>query len=598
MGPAEEVAREEMRKVLAAAVEDLVALHVHIMLAVQLQYMEIQHQYHSFTRNAVLQSAYFALLRLEPTTTLTAVHVATAEHRWRALVEPYRDAVVTAALTREPMWRTFGTCPGPLLVLDEPVLHLGGPADAPGSQTTNALLARLGSPLRVREIQVGTETQLLLAEPNWPRCDGNSVFVHRERARTALLPYQLSSTQDVGGPQLTIYRSDAHAFLAHNKWNTDTIVQRVWDAASYGPTQKVVLALWRAHPDFAADPTMVHLATTHLQESSRNYQVSESRFSAAVLSPPDRGLLHGLASHFQAVEDIHTLLVDTLGTRLNVSFVAKLALLPPPMATIRLLMYVTDVWFGVDRVYMAGALSMLLAALQPGRASLDSLLLAHTISPRVAALLTDLLADLCVRARHTLTSMDYQLNNIIYSHADMSTALRAHYAQTKPWEPGSLEYEASYWTTVVRFALDSPGATALFALVADTASTFLAQMAQLAHLPVQPPASLAYLVPHILHAWDSFMRHLARDLGVLPRRHQDALPAAASTSSAQPAPPAASSSSSSYDDDDDDDRLSNGYDSDCDEPDNDTTSDPVPAIVQPPVNVAAAEPTPQPQSQS
>ena len=495
---------------LSAKVHSILAAWIHELLAIELKFMEMTGDYGTFSPRAVLQHAYYTLLGASVDQKLSHEDVRAGNNMWRTLAAPYEAqlAILAAQRGQAPPHVLAALDFEPLRILGVPVLAIGGSAEHTSINTANSMLERLQSDVRLRVIYVHTAPQLLMARVDFAQSEGTNVYVRQELARTAQLPFQMSSTQDVGGQGLVIFRCDCHQFLARCKWNLDTIAAKAWDPTTYGPTQKIVALLWTLDPEHQGPAAT---ALQHLLETSHNYQHAEARFTAGALSPADRGLLHALVSHFPELDDMYALLIDTLGTQLSPSFVARMAQLPPAQALTRLLMHATDAWFGPDRAYTMGTLAMLLASVTGSGAELDTQLLAKRVIPATASLVTGLLTRLCQQVRAHLEQATYAVQEHTCKFDEFSRALEQHYATTKSWSPGSLELEACSWTTVLRFAMRTPTGLCLQALKDAALADFAAYVCtELLQVPPEPSASTADIVhTHVFPRWDAFVQSVA-----------------------------------------------------------------------------------------
>ena len=87
----------------------------------------------------------------------------------------------------------------------------------PGWRQANKFLEIVGSKLRLRLCVLGSSTELLLGEPLLDKCTADVIVVGAERARTAMLAFEVASTQDTAENPVKMFRTESTAFIVHHK---------------------------------------------------------------------------------------------------------------------------------------------------------------------------------------------------------------------------------------------------------------------------------------------------------------------------------------------------------------------------------------------
>lgn len=128
---------------------------------------------------------------------------------------PFRDELT--AYDRPSLLQFFEQHLGTLFVFGVPVISTRVSMHEPGWRNANTMLERVGSKLRIRLCVLGSSTELLLGELILDRCSTYTVFVGRERARTAMLALEVASTQDTAENPTKMYREESIEFVCRHK---------------------------------------------------------------------------------------------------------------------------------------------------------------------------------------------------------------------------------------------------------------------------------------------------------------------------------------------------------------------------------------------
>jgi hypothetical protein len=233
----------------------------------------------------------------------------------------------------------------------------------PGWRQANKFLEIVGSKLRLRLCVLGSSTELLLGELVWEKCTASVIVVGTERSRTAMLAFEVASTQDTAENPVKMFRTESTAFIVHHKWDVSRIERRDWNPATYGPTQKLAIAL--ASQRFGSGDALLAFLREHCTKSLVEYQAGEQLINTCTFTSVIRGIQHALFSRHVLLEDMHSWLVDTV-QRPTCGGILHTILQSheqsPDLACIRLLMYATDTWFGENRLYTVLMMGCMVAA--------------------------------------------------------------------------------------------------------------------------------------------------------------------------------------------------------------------------------------------
>ncbi len=142
--------------------------------------------------------------------------------KFRRKVAPFDAALQT--YDRPSLLQFFERELGTLYVFGVPVMSTRVSRTEPGWRHANKFLELVGSKLRLRLCVLGSSTELLLGEPLLPRCTAEVVVIGRERARTAMLAFEVASTQDTAENPVKMFRSESTAFIVYNKVNRHTTI--------------------------------------------------------------------------------------------------------------------------------------------------------------------------------------------------------------------------------------------------------------------------------------------------------------------------------------------------------------------------------------
>lgn len=165
--------------------------------------------------------------------------------KFRRKVAPFDAALQT--YDRPSLLQFFERELGTLYVFGVPVMSTRVSRTEPGWRHANKFLELVGSKLRLRLCVLGSSTELLLGEPLLPRCTAEVVVIGRERARTAMLAFEVASTQDTAENPVKMFRTESTAFIVYNKVNrhtTTTIITKKRKNGKGGNT------LFFPHPPF------------------------------------------------------------------------------------------------------------------------------------------------------------------------------------------------------------------------------------------------------------------------------------------------------------------------------------------------------------
>ena len=185
----------------------------------------------------------------------------------RSILAPFEDAL--RQYDRPSLLQFYERQIGTLYIFGVPVMSTRVMRTEPGWRQANKFLANVGSKLMLRLCVLGSSTELLLCEPVLKKCSAEVLVVGKEVMRTALLAFEVASTQDTAEHPVKMFRTESTIFIVCHKWNVSNIEKREWNPASYGPTQKVIIELARnmLHGDLEQVNVMLHdHCTTSLTE--------------------------------------------------------------------------------------------------------------------------------------------------------------------------------------------------------------------------------------------------------------------------------------------------------------------------------------------
>ncbi|NCA17492.1 MAG: hypothetical protein EBS90_10690 [Betaproteobacteria bacterium] len=193
-----------------------------------------------------------------------------------------------------------------------------------------------------------------------------------------------------------------------------------------------------------------------------------------------RGVLHALFSQHVPLEDMHSLLVDTITGPLLDSMGIMHAIIAsaqenPAKARIRLLMYMTDTWFANNRLYTVLMLGSMVAS------GLDFELL-KTILIKMHALIVKALTDIAETAKERFESASYRVLSHMLNFESISMILKRQYHRNDGHvDETSLQFNSSYWMNIYGYyerltnstdALNSDIRSKIYTLLHDVVEVF------------------------------------------------------------------------------------------------------------------------------
>lgn len=363
---------------LRAAVESMLAWFVSCVLFVQLYWLDRVQDYKLLTRDSIRRAAACAVLGLPPTATLTTADVERFERIRMEGTKPFAEQL--AAYDRPSLLQFFEKELGTLYMFGIPVMSTRVSRFEPGWRQANKYLQLVDSRMRLRLCVLGSSTELLLCEPVFAECTSEILVIGKEHMRTAMLAFEVASTQDTAENPVKMFRTESTDFIVHHKWNVPRIEQRLWNGQTYGPTQKAVVRMLMAEHN-EDQSTVCALLKEHCTTGLMEYQAGEQLVNEFAFSAQNRGILHALFARFVALEDLHSWLVDTVvrPARGGV-LVSVLRRCTNPLP--RLLIYATDTWFAPTRLYTVMMLGTLCSAIRypaDGRPCLDTRVLDRVV---------------------------------------------------------------------------------------------------------------------------------------------------------------------------------------------------------------------------
>lgn len=431
------------------AVEAMFAAFIELMLVIQLKNLEIHDNYKLLSKDSIQRHAACVILGKGPTDMLTQADLGRFTALCRRKIAPFEEALQTYDCPT--LLQFFDREIGTLYIFGIPVMSTRVRNTEPGWRQANKFLEIVGSKLRLRLCVLGSSTELLLYEPIAEKCTSSVVVAGVERARTAMLAFEVASTQDTSENPVKMFRTEATAFIVHHKWDIARIEQRDWDLMTYGPTQKLTVlhAQRLLHGDAHAIKQLLY---EHCTESLIEYQAGEQMVNDHSFTPLLRGVLHALFSRHVPLEDMHSLLVDTIKRP------ARLGILPTIMcheniakARIRLLMYTTDTWFGSNRLYSVLIVGAMAAAIRPDQTDIDFMLLDRVLAD-LHALTVKALTWIAECAHRRLRGAQYRvLSHLLRFDAVADILTRQYHRNDGRVDVASLRFNSSFWINILGY---------------------------------------------------------------------------------------------------------------------------------------------------
>jgi len=470
----------EETEIVCQAVEAMLVGFIELMLVIQLKYLEIHNDYKLLSKDSIHRHAACAMLRKGPRDTLTQTDMKKFEEMRRRKVAPFEEAL--RDYDRPSLLQFFERQLGTLYIFGVPVMSTRVMRTEPGWRDANKILETVGSKLRLRLCVLGSSTELLLGEPVLDKCTAEVIVVGAERARTAMLAYEVASTQDTSENPVKMFRTESTAFIVHHKWDISRIELREWNPLTYGPTQKLVIAdaLRRMGGDKAAVRTLLE---EHCRDSLLEYQLGEQMVNGFTFSPVIRGILHALFSRHVPLEDMHSWLVDTIcrPTQMGIlNAILASRFQDSGKARIRLLMYMTDTWFKNDRLYTLLMMGSMVAAIQPGKTELDYKLLKSVLFD-LYGLTAKALAHLAERAQARFRETNYRVLSHMLNFDSISVILTRQYHRNDGHvDESSLRFNSSFWMNILGYFVRlTNGVEALDAEICGLVNAFLTDVIDL-----------------------------------------------------------------------------------------------------------------------
>ena len=202
-------------RLVREAVEAMFVGFIERMLVIQLKYLEIHNDYKLLSKDSIQRHAACAMLRKGPTTALSTSDFKAFHTLYSQKVAPFEEALRT--YDRPSLLQFFEKELGTLYIFGIPVMSTRVMRTEPGWRQANKFLEIVGSKLRLRLCVLGSSTELLLGEPVLEKCTADIVVVGAERARTAMLAFEVASTQDTAENPVKMFRTESTAFIVHHK---------------------------------------------------------------------------------------------------------------------------------------------------------------------------------------------------------------------------------------------------------------------------------------------------------------------------------------------------------------------------------------------
>jgi hypothetical protein len=514
--PADQTEAQYVRE----AVESMLAAFIEQMLVIQLKFVEIRRDYKLLSKDSIDRHAACIMLRKGPTYRPSLADMERYRKMCDAKIAPFLSDL--HEYTRPSLLQFFEQQLGTLYIFGVPVMSTRVMRTEPGWRQANKFLEIVGSKLRMRLCVLGSSTELLLAEPVMELCTPTVFVVGVERARTAMLAFEVASTQDTAENPVKMFRTESTAYIVHYKWDLPRILERGWDPNTYGPTQKMIVVM--ARTVFNGDDAAVHaFMRKHCTDSMLEYQMGEELVNRRVFGPVDRGILHALFSKHVPLEDMHSWLVDTVQQANSDSGILKTILklrsTEPDKAHIRLLMYVTDTWFGKDRLYTVLMIGSVAAAIDENGIDFDRL---DAILAAAHNLTVDALGQMAATAQERFRRAQYRVLNQMLSFDAISQILIGQYIRNDgSADETSLRFNSSYWMNVMGYYLrltNEPGMLdeeiilRVHAFLGDVTALFcqhnpsLQDAAQACHSDLPSRISVCFSV--FASVWDAFLKKM------------------------------------------------------------------------------------------
>lgn len=465
-------------ELLKNAVEAMFVDFVELVLVIQLFYLDLQNDYKLLTRDSIHRHAACAMLQKRPTDMLTAADFVLFNSMYKTKVAPFEAAL--RVYDRPSLLQFFERELGTLYIYGIPVMSTRVSRFEPGWRQANQYLEIAGSRLRLRLCVLGSSTELLLAEPIQTMCTPEVIMVGRERARTAMLAFEVASTQDTAENPVKMFRKESTDFIAHHKWNLERIQAREWNSRTYGPTQKLVIRA--AFASLNNDRALVKaLLDAHCTNSLIEYQSGEQMVNSHTFSSVQRGILHALFSKHVPLEDMHSWLVDTVDrpTRHGIlQCILQSRHQNEARTHIRLLMYTTDTWFSADRLYTVLMVGTMAASVMDQKMQYGLL---EKLLPQLYRLTAKALATMACKAQKRFHTALYKVLNHTLTFETISRILKQQYRRNDGFlDEASLRFNSSFWMNILGYYVRLTNCAEAFDLeVMELADAFVSDVLEL-----------------------------------------------------------------------------------------------------------------------
>lgn len=453
-------------RLVREAVESMFSAFIHRMLVVQIKYIEITNGYKLLSKDSIHRHAACSLLNKGPTHALSTKDFRDFHGMYAKMVAPFEKEI--REYDRPSLLQFFEKQLGTLYIFGIPVLSTRVMRTEPGWREANKFLEIVGSKLRMRLCVLGSSAELLLGELVLEKCTANIIVMGAERARTAMLAFEVASTQDTSETPVKMFREESTAFIVHHKWNKARILERVWNKHTYGPTQKVAVLLaeiiLQSENLYARIPANVkkildcskdkmgELLRYHCIESIIEYQVGEGYVNKFTFSPLVRGILHSMFSLRVPFEDMHSYITDTVSRPVGGGIlyeILQLRFKHPELALLRALMYVTDTWFGDDRLYTVMMIGGFVASVVDNKLDLNRL---EMVVLRLHRMTVKTLEKLAARVEKRFKEAKYRVLSHLLDFDSISTILTRQYHRNDGHvDESSLRFNSSFWMNILGY---------------------------------------------------------------------------------------------------------------------------------------------------
>ena len=453
-------------RLVREAVESMYTAFIHRMLVIQMKYTEITNGYNLLSKDSIQRHAACSLLNKGPTHELSTKDSKDFHKMYAKMVAPFEKDI--REYDRPSLLQFFEKQLGTLYIFGIPVLSTRVMRTEPGWRETNKFLETVGSKLRMRLCVLGSSTELLLGEPVLEKCTANTIVMGTERARTAMMAFEVASTQDTSETPVKMFREESTAFIVHHKWSRDRIRARDWNRRTYGPTQKaaVLLAeiilqdenLYAGIPKNArkildgSKDRMGELLKYHCIESIIEYQEGEGYINRFTFSPHIRGILHATFSRNVSFEDMHSYLTDTVSRPAGggvLYTILQMRFKHPELALMRALMYVTDAWFGDDRLYTVMMIGGSVASVVDNKLDLNKL---EMVVLELHRMTVKTLEHLAMRVEKRFRDAKYRvLSHSLDFDAISNILTRQYHRNDGHVNESSLRFNSSFWINILGY---------------------------------------------------------------------------------------------------------------------------------------------------